>query len=209
MGGKLKFAEFTSGRFADVLSNLYLGYAVLWYQKKHPVADAQDIIDYAMQTILHDIEEAFDGIFQNFPLPFLGVIMKALTFPTGRCYNLPKDRTVSGAANAITTKTDIRDLIASDLFISSDPSDRVAMICNTMGKAIEADAIYADMRRQRRQPTADEKSLLDEVEAAREIIIQVDSFKGLGQELNGTRDWTPAERPAYRNAVNMAAVNAI
>jgi hypothetical protein len=28
MGGDLKFAEFISGRYADVLSNLFLGYAV-------------------------------------------------------------------------------------------------------------------------------------------------------------------------------------
>jgi acyl-CoA dehydrogenase len=34
MGGKLKSAEFISGRFADIISSLYLGYATLWHYQK-------------------------------------------------------------------------------------------------------------------------------------------------------------------------------
>jgi hypothetical protein len=30
-----------------------------------------------------DIEEAFHGIFANFPLAGLGTVMRAVTFPTG------------------------------------------------------------------------------------------------------------------------------
>jgi hypothetical protein len=35
MGGGLKTAEFLSGRYADILSNLYMGYACLWYYQKN------------------------------------------------------------------------------------------------------------------------------------------------------------------------------
>ena len=163
MGGKLKFAEFTSGRFADVLSNIYLGYAVLWHARKNPIADQKHVVDMAMQTILCDIEDAFDGIFSNFPVPMLGGIMRALTFPLGRTYYRPADATIAGAAESITTMTSVRELLHKDLFMSKDPSDRVNLILSTLPKAIEADKIYASMRQERRQATASEQLLLDEV----------------------------------------------
>jgi acyl-CoA dehydrogenase len=50
------------------------------------------------------------------------------------------------------------------------------------------------IRKEKRSATADEQALIDEVEAAREIIIQVDSFKGLGQETGANFDQT--KRPA-------------
>ena len=84
MGGKLKFAEFTSGRFADVLSNIFLGYAVLWHYQKFPVEGGEKVLDYAMQSLLCETEEALFAIFDNFPVPLLGSIMKTLTFPTGK-----------------------------------------------------------------------------------------------------------------------------
>lgn len=40
------------------------------------------------------------------------------------------------------------------------------------------------LRKEKRQPTPDEQSLIDEVEKARDIIIQVDAFAALGQEAN-------------------------
>lgn len=35
LGGRLKFEEMLSGRFADAFSTLYLGYACLWYYQQN------------------------------------------------------------------------------------------------------------------------------------------------------------------------------
>lgn len=51
--------------------------------------------------------------------------------------------------------------------------DRVALIDSTLPKAVKADAILRAMRREKRDATAEEQALIDEVEACREIIIQV------------------------------------
>jgi hypothetical protein len=50
------------------------------------------------------------------------------------------------------------------------------------------------------------QALLDDVEGAREIIIQVDSFARLGHEIHKDESWSAADRPAYQGA--MAAVTA-
>lgn len=198
LGGKLKFAESLSGRYADVLSNLYLGYAALWHYKKYPAADAEPVLDYALQQILHETEIAFHDIFVNFPVAGLGPLMRLMTFPTGRCYSKPNDALVKKASDAITTDTVYRTQLTENVFVSSDvEKDRVALIMATLPKVIKADVMLAKIRKEKRSPTNDEKALIDEAEAARERIIQVDSFARLGQELSFAENWTASHRAAY------------
>lgn len=47
----LQFAEMLSGRYADVLSGLFLGYSTLWYTSHHKNVKGLDkVTDFAMQV---------------------------------------------------------------------------------------------------------------------------------------------------------------
>lgn len=47
----VQFAEMLSGRYADVLSGLFLGYATLWYTSHHKnVRGLDKVTDFAMQV---------------------------------------------------------------------------------------------------------------------------------------------------------------
>mmetsp|Transcript_17867 Transcript_17867/g.23161 ORF Transcript_17867/g.23161 Transcript_17867/m.23161 type:complete len:442 (-) Transcript_17867:312-1637(-) len=196
LGGKIKFAEMLSGRYADVLSNLYLGYATLWFHNQNKCAGSEKILDYAMSNILCDIEEAFEGISTNFPIRPVGWLMRGVTFPTGKCYERPSDKLTSEVANLITTDSEVRSLLSQDIFVSSNPNDRVNLLDTTLAKAVEADKILSKLRKEKREPTGAEQALIDEVEAAREIIIQVDSFPRLGKEIYESAEWEQNMRPA-------------
>lgn len=207
LGGKLKAAEFLSGRYADVLSNLYLGYAVLWHYKKEPIAGIEPVMEFAMQTILYDIEEAFHGIFANFPIPGLGTVMQAITFPTGKCYAKPNDELLRKTADAITTDSAYSKALRYNLYLHPDAvNDRAALIMATLPKAVEADKIYAKLRKEKCSPTETEKKLLEEVEKARSTIIQVDSFPRLGQEVFYNNEWNANLRPAYTAGASASTV---
>lgn len=67
----------------------------------------------------------------------------------------------------------MRELFKENVFLSKDPMSRMTLIDATLPKAVQADAVLRDLRREKREATADEQALIDEVEAAREIIIQV------------------------------------
>ena len=208
MGGKLKSAEFISGKFADVISSLYLGYATLWHYQKYPVEGADKLLDFAMQNILHEAETAFYGIFNNFPIAGVGGLMKTLTFPTGKCYDKPSDALTRAASNAITLDTAIRKQFEKDLHIPKNDSSRVALIVHTLPKVIEADKLLSKIKKEKRQPTAAEKEVIDAAEKAREEIIQVNSFPRLGKELSYDSSWTALQRPAYVGAKVAATANA-
>mmetsp|Transcript_5231 Transcript_5231/g.7863 ORF Transcript_5231/g.7863 Transcript_5231/m.7863 type:complete len:671 (-) Transcript_5231:81-2093(-) len=208
MGGKIKFAEMLSGRFADILSNLFIGYSTLWYISSHKHVKGIDTLrDYALQGLLAETEEAFFGIFSNFPNRPLAWTMKGVTFPTGRTYRKPGDDLARKVAELVSTDNAARDLLISNTFVSTDLTDRVALIHDTLPKAVRADKILKALRKEKRSATDVEQALLDEVETAREIIIQVDSFKGLGQERvpNFDQNTRPALDSIYGNSPNAAS----
>ncbi|CAK4369091.1 unnamed protein product [Aphanomyces euteiches] len=185
LGGKLKQKEMISGRFADVFSNIYLGYACMWFYKQNQHVQGIDtIFDYSMTKICYDAQETIYGIGANFPVPGIGPLMTSLSFPLGRDYKLPTDSQIAAVAELVSTDSGVRDLFATNMFISDKPDDRVALIHKTLPKAIIADAILSKLRKEKRSATPEEQALIDEVEAAREIIIQVDAFQALGQEIN-------------------------
>ena len=70
----------------------------------------------------------------------------------------------------------VRELFKENVFLSKDPMSRMTLIDATLPKAVQADAVLRTLRREKREATADEQALIDEVEAAREIIIQVCVF---------------------------------
>ena len=198
LGGQIKFAEALSGRYADVLSNLYLGYATLWFHAQHKHVEGVDkVTDYAMQLILRDIEDAFHGIFANFPIRPAAWFMQGACFPFGRTYALPSDAEMKEVARLVSTPSGFRDLMSENIFVHPDAGDRVALLNATLPKAVEADRILKALRKERREPTASEKALIEEVEAAREEIIQVDSFERVGKEAYMPQAWKQEDRPAF------------
>lgn len=73
LGGQLKFREQLTGRFADILSYMYLGTAVLrrWDAEGRRQEDLP-YVHYCMETCFVNIQRGFDGIFQNFRPTGLG-----------------------------------------------------------------------------------------------------------------------------------------
>ena len=72
LGGRLKLKEKLTGRFADVLSWMYIGTAILRrYEAEDRRADDLPFVHFTMTHALYEIQKAFDGIFGNLPVPGL------------------------------------------------------------------------------------------------------------------------------------------
>lgn len=108
-------------------------------------------------------------------------------------------------AQLISKPSGVRDLLSQDIYLHKDLTDRVALLNATLPKAVKVDEIYTKLRKEKRTATPDEQKLIDEVEAAREIIIQVDAFNSLGQESN-IKGWKTEDRPALQDIYGVKKV---
>lgn len=209
LGGKLKFEEMLSGRFADALGTLYLGYACLWYYKHNKDVEGIDgIFELAMENLLEQNEDALMGLSDNFPVAGIGPLMRLISFPTGSTYAGPDDKMRQKAAHLISTPSGIRDLLSQGIYIDDDKNDRLRQLNDCLPLAVEADKVLARAKKEKRSLTADEEILVKKVQDMANEIIQVDDFDKLGLEKHQGDDYV---RPALkgtkfvREAVAVAA----
>ncbi|HYR27323.1 MAG TPA: acyl-CoA dehydrogenase, partial [Thermoanaerobaculia bacterium] len=72
LGGSLKLKEKLTGRYADVLSWMYIGTAILRrYEAEGRLKEDLPFVHFSMNHALNEIQRAFDGIFGNLPVPGL------------------------------------------------------------------------------------------------------------------------------------------
>jgi acyl-CoA dehydrogenase len=129
MGGKIKTAEYISGRYADILADIYMSYACLWFYKKNKnVKDIDKLLEYSINDYSKNIEINMNKIFDNFPIYFMGKIMKYTTYPLGNYYNYNSDKMNTEISNIITKPNELRNLLTYNLFISKDTDNRLNQI---------------------------------------------------------------------------------
>ena len=77
MGGKIKSKQMISGNMADVLSNLYLSQALIWYHLHHyqcPVILREKCLEY----LLNDAEYKMNLVIANYPLRSIKFLLRPL-----------------------------------------------------------------------------------------------------------------------------------
>lgn len=201
LGGKLKIREKLTGRFADALSWLYMGAAVLRrFEAEGCKYEDRPFLDWAMKYSLLKIQEAFEGIYRNFDVPVLGWILAGPVRFLHRLNPLsygPSDALGDEIAALIQIDGEQRERHTQGVFRPEDPADPHSLLERAFVLTLKADAVYAKVRDAQRNHllprklaikelhelalekgiiTQVELKLLKDAEAARDEAIQVDSF---------------------------------
>lgn len=100
LGGKLKRKERVSARLGDILSYLYMLEAVLWWDPQEN-SGPYPSREWAARHLLHQIQEAFFDLFENYPNRAIGWMLKKAFFPWGRTFKAPSDKLDHEVAKAL------------------------------------------------------------------------------------------------------------
>ena len=148
LGGSLKRRERLSGRFADILANLYLCSAVLKHfeDQGEPFAD-QPLLDYSCQSLIHDAQQAMLAVFYNLPMPWLGKILRFFMFPFGKPYSPPSDKLIHRVAQLGIRPGASRSRLSKGIFTSDDPEDRAGRIEYAFQLAQQTKALETRLKR--------------------------------------------------------------
>jgi acyl-CoA dehydrogenase len=200
LGGMLKRKEKITGRFADILSWMYLGTAVLTrFEKEGRPSEQEPFLHWSMQHAFAQMQEAFDGLFANLKVPGLTWLLRSVVASWSRVNpigSMPDDELGGTIAQAIQEKDGAREWLTEDLYVPDDRDEplgelewafRLSRDAYQVGQKIK-DAIREGTlpRKRPRQLldrayeegviTAEERDLVPRAEAAREQYVQVDDF---------------------------------
>jgi acyl-CoA dehydrogenase len=197
LGGKLKFKERLSARLGDVLSQLYIGSAVLKYYLHHgqPAEDTAHL-RWAMDHCLHEVAKAFEEFLDNFPVAWARAVMRVVVFPLGNRYRPVSDALNAKVADQLLEQTPLRDRISWLVYRNGGPHDAVGRVEHAWNLAQKAEAPFLKYYRMmvrdelagadtaarladavtRKLLTREEAELVAEFDQARLDVIQTDHF---------------------------------
>jgi acyl-CoA dehydrogenase len=168
LGGALKRKEMISGRFADILCELYLLSAVLkrWHDEGGQEADFP-LVAYCCESGLATIAARLDEILANLPNRPVAWLLRAMTLPFGRQHRGPSDRLATACAQILLEPSATRDRVTVGLYHPTDDGP-VARLDRAFKLAVAAQPLRDRMRKAhvRDVETARAQGLINESEAA-------------------------------------------
>ena len=197
LGGAFKRKEKLSGRFADALGYMFYCSAVLkkFEEDGSPRTDLP-LVEWSAKTCLFEVQKALDDILRNFPIKWLGLIIRQIIFPLGLSLRQPNDYLGHRVAALMIKPGEVRDRLSKGLYISNDPEDITGCLEDALEKVIAAEPIDRRLRARglkmselddyddwlsalisEDKLTEDEADMLKQARAATRKVIMVDDFK--------------------------------
>ena len=233
LGGSFKRKEKLSGRFADALGYMFYASAVL---KKFD-ADGQPrgdlpLVEWSAKYCLYQVQMALDEILRNFPIKWLGVIVRHSIFPLGLSLRQPNDSLSHRVASLLIRPGKARDRLTEGVYITDDPDDITGCLEDALHKVIKAEPIERRLRHDQvfqhgletyqqwiddlestGQVTTDEADILLQARLATMKVVRVDEFEpgqlqaGIdAHEDSPSTDDLPVSQAALKKAVPKKAV---
>jgi acyl-CoA dehydrogenase len=198
-GGALKMKEKIAGRYADILSNMYLAAATLRrFEAEGRRKEDEAFFRWSMDLLFYRIQIAFEGILSEIKVPGLSWVFR-LAGVWGRLNPIgtyPSDKLGHKVASAMQKVGDQRDHVTDGIYIPKDPAQAVGKYEYAMNLIHGASRIYKTLHiaiKKREIPkapilsivdeavekkiiTTEEANLVRKAENARNDAIQVDDF---------------------------------
>ncbi|MBK7875266.1 MAG: acyl-CoA dehydrogenase [Planctomycetes bacterium] len=197
LGGSLKRKEMITGRLADALAWMYVAACVVkrFEDDGRPKRD-EAFFRWSTREALWQVQEALAGVLDNLPNRMAAMTLRPAVFPLGKRLCPPGDRVVAACARAILDGGEARLALTPDvatpeatkpglgalenalaLTVASHGTReklRNAVKAGTLERAAELDLVAPALAKKVISP--DEANALRAAAAARDDVIQVDSF---------------------------------
>ena len=194
-GGTLKRQEKLTGRFADILSWMYLAIATLRrYEAEGSNLEDLTFVNWSMQYAFAQIQQGFIGILENIPVPLSSIV--AAWWRLNPIGSMPADKLGSQIARIMQTPGRQRDNLTQDIYLPTNTEEALGRLEQALKLTVDAEPILHKIKvaiKKGKLPSArpaipirdaleaeiislDEVELLTQAEAVRNETVQVDSF---------------------------------
>lgn len=199
-GGTLKRKEKLTGRFADILSWMYIASATLKrFESEKSPSENLVLVKWGLEYAFYQIQKGFEGILGNMNIPVLGMLMRKLDLSWMRLLpigTMPNDILGSKLAQQIQKPNQIRDSLTTGIYLPENKQEALGRLEKAFSLIHQAHSILQKIKKvqqinhlpkgkpeelleiayQKGIITEAEMTLVCEAEFARNDAIQVDAF---------------------------------
>jgi acyl-CoA dehydrogenase len=163
LGGNLKRREMLTGRFADVLSYMYLATATLRrFEAEGRIKEDLPLLKWSLDYLFAQIQLSFLGICQSMPiLKLWGVMIRIFSFGS-----FPSDSLSIQAATVIQKVGLQRNRLTADIFIPQSADDGLGRFDHALVAVAKSDHISVRIKDAIRKGTLPKLPILDVIDQA-------------------------------------------
>ncbi len=196
LGGSLKRRERLSARLGDLLSYIYLASATLKrFDEEGRQHEDLPLMHWAMQDCIYQLETALIDFLDNFPVSWLGKVLKLKLLPFGHRVSKPSDVTEHEIAQLLQTPGSARTRLGDGQYLTREPGSLPGELEQTLDDVLASEPVFdkvckalgekrqftqldklADIALEKDLITEEEAELLRRTEKGRAKIIAVDDF---------------------------------
>ena len=159
LGGKIKSKQMISGNMADILSNLYLGYSLVWYHHhyfgnnendKKDIEDKQDKQDkhskiflknQCIEYLMDEAEYKMNLLIENYPIK----IFSPLLYPLKSNTRLPILENKNKLYNLILNDKDLSEIFKKDIYYKGTVLEKMENLKKMDKNTREYELLYQEI----------------------------------------------------------------
>jgi len=131
-----------SGNMADVLSNIYLGYSLVWYHT-HGITGKDDLKNLCLNYLNHETEYKMNHIIENYPINAL----RPFLFPLKNRVNYSNLEEKNKMYSVIKDDINIYNVLKEDIYDENTILEKMEMFRKMDKTHPEYDKLYQDIIR--------------------------------------------------------------
>lgn len=192
LGASLKMKEKITGRFADILSWMYMITAVIrrWEAEGQRKEDLP-FVHFVCRYGFHEIQRSFEGIYNNLSFPGMSWAFRLLgSWSRFNAFtgSIPDDLSQDVVKKVLFTP-EIRDHLTDGMFIPKDANEQIARLDNAMRLSLLADGAERKIRKAIKKKQLPKKKIpLLVEEAHKQGIITDQEREGLAKAVEARWD---------------------
>ncbi len=184
LGGKLKFKEKLAGRFADILSWMYIAMATLRrFEAEGSLKEDLPLVHYSLRHAFSQIQRSFEGIHANLEVPVIGWIFK---YPIrwlsrfNRFDSAISDSLGTEVVKIYTQDSAQRDRLTSGIYIPTETSEALGFQEQAFKATMASKPIVKKIKKAMRAKQLKKGSITDALkDAVSQSIITSDEMQAL------------------------------
>ena len=141
LGGKIKSKQMISGNMADILSNLYLGYSLIWYhhhfEKKSNIFLRNECIDYLM----NELEYKMNLVIENYPIQ----VLRPLLYPLKNNISYSMFENKNKLYDFIVNNKELYEVFSDDIYYKGTVLEKMEKLNEMKKNTPEYEELYQDI----------------------------------------------------------------
>ena len=143
LAGDIKRKEMLSGRLADIHAYLFITTAILKYYERGSKSEVEQLhAQLALEKTLYQIQEAFYGLLNNFPVPAAAGLVKLVCFPFGRPVAKPSDHLKQQVAESMMTENPFREQLKAHVYYNTREDDVTGRLESTFKLLLKVEPLW-------------------------------------------------------------------